>query len=110
MKLFLLAAVIAAGTLACGDDKTELSWTKHSDTGGDVINEIKWISTNDVSWDDTLNSPGDTTASKGIPDDSHYGGGMAAFNGDEYEIVTPEGKYFRLSTGSNNYEIISAAK
>ena len=110
VKLLFLLAVIAAGVFACGDDKTELSWTRKASGGGD-IDAIVWKSTNDVSWSDTLTAPNQTTASKEISDDSLNGFGRAAWGGIPGDIVTPEGKNLTLSSGhSQNYEISSVSK
>ena len=109
MKMFLLAAVIAVGTLACSDDSTSLSWTNIS---GSQANEIRWLSTNDVYWNDpTPNNT--TTASKDIPDDSRYGQGFASLEGGSEGPIDFTGNgdiAIKLSTGSNNYDIKDVAK
>jgi len=107
-KIFFLVAVIAVGMLACGDDKTELNWTKRTG-GSSVVNDITWISTNNVLWDDVLTAEGQTTKSEEISDDSLAGYGMAALDGQTPAMIqTPVGSTLRLSSGTtNNYEINS---
>ncbi|MCL2026122.1 MAG: hypothetical protein FWG92_04875 [Leptospirales bacterium] len=112
MPILFLAIIAAIGMLACGDDKTELAWTKRTGNNNFNVIDIKWVPQGapDVSFATTLQNDGETTEYREISDDALWGQGEAwilEYDGPAEIRFDDTGETsIKLSSGStNNYDI-----
>ena len=107
--ILFLVVVVAIGMLACGDDKTELSWTNET-TVKDTLSDIQWSANSGAykDWNDNY-SYGQTTESKEVADssgDDLTGTGYCAIGGLTGDILINGEKTIVLSKGSTNNYVI----